>query len=59
MSEMDFFKGVFEDRLSKVVGISVATIFGALTSFMMVGILWYERFGCISTINKIGIFIPK
>jgi len=45
MSDKDFFSGVFEYRPSTMAGISVATIFGALASIMMIGILWYERFG--------------
>lgn len=45
MSGDDYFKGMYEDRASKVVGVVVNIVSGIISTFMSFGILWYERYG--------------
>ena len=41
----DYFAGLFEDRPSKIFAIVFSSLIGIVISFLIYGIIWYERFG--------------
>jgi len=45
MTNEEIFCGVFENRPSKFVAIAISAILTLLRTFMLLGMIWYERFG--------------